>query len=464
MTTKKRSLRIKLINAAFQGESMQGKHPFMPLSLPVIAGSAPQHDYTFVDMLKNESPDFYDSPDIVGISLRNSAVKTAFDIADRYSAKGVTIVIGGPQATLKPETAIRHADSVVVGEGEELWPVLLKDYESGALKNYYVCSKKEFRPETGSVYQVYEPPDLSVLRPQLRGAYQSGYRFDTVYAVRGCPHNCDFCNVTEVFGAETRTRPVKDVVKEIDTLGKYFYLIDDNVFGRPDLYDYYTELYTRIGELKRKRFWMGQANLSAVADEKGRNVIVKAAESGMIYAAVGIESINEKSLRESGAYSKTGIKEGLSVQESIKRNIRFIQEQGIVVSGWFIVGYGDDDISTFYSTLDFCMNTQVIPVIFPLFALPGSSMYKKLESENRIDPKAQVNMYHPEISVKDMNKAISYIIRRGLSLRSGLKRLIYYFMKFRGNRIHHSIFLLCLTQGIRKAVRIAPHISHKNET
>ena len=124
-------------------------------------------------------------------------------------------------------------------------------------------------------------------------------------------------------------------------------------------------MYDAIASLKKKRFWTGQANLDAASTPEGREVIRRATASGLLYAAIGMESINPATLASSGALRKTGAKGGEDVVGRMKEAVRFIQDQGSFISGWFVVGYEDDTVETYYRTWDFCREMNVLPAIFP---------------------------------------------------------------------------------------------------
>ncbi len=121
-------MKITLILAAASKDPLKKTDPFMPLSLPLLAGSAPEHEYTFVDMLAEEMPDYDKAADLVGISSRITAESTAYKIADEYRKRNIPVVLGGAQISSVPHKAKLHADAVVVGEGEPLWPILLQDF------------------------------------------------------------------------------------------------------------------------------------------------------------------------------------------------------------------------------------------------------------------------------------------------------------------------------------------------
>jgi len=455
-------MKITLILAASPKDPLKKTDPFMPLSLPLLAASAPEHDYTFVDMLAGEDIDFDKPADLVGISSRITAKITAFRIADEFRKRGVKVVLGGPEMSSSPYEAILHADAVVIGEAEGLWPMLLDDLKNSSLKNFYISSPVEFDNKSYSKYQEREFLDLSKVPIAARYIYNRRYTFDTVFASRGCPIDCDFCSVSKLFGKNIRLRPVDDVVKEIASFKNYYYLLDDTVFGRANNYDYYLELYEKIAALKKVNFWTGQANLDAASTEKGRAVIKKAAQAGFLYAAIGMESINFEVLKKSGTINKMGAGSGDDYLQRMKENIRFIQDQGIFISGWFAIGYEEDTIDSYYKTLEFCLENNIIPVISPLEALPGTRLYDKLIKENKVDASKKINVVHPNIKDADVMIAMEYINRVGYSNKEILKRTMFYSKRFDkdnpntnqkiNNKIHKTIFTYITQKKLKQGV------------
>jgi radical SAM superfamily enzyme YgiQ (UPF0313 family) len=438
-------MRILLILAAPPGDPLRDHEPFMPLSLPLLAASAPDHDYRLVDLLRSGATIEEESPvDLVGISVRMTAEPRAYEIADRFRARGVPVVLGGPQVSAVPHRAIEHADAVAVGEGEPLWPVIVEDAARGRLRDFYVATPGPFDARGRSVYQVDDWFDLGRLPRPRRDLMTGSYRFDTVFAARGCPIDCDFCGVPGMFGHHTRRRPVEDVVAEIDGLERMFYLIDDTVFGRPGTYDYYQELYYRIGQLGRRLLWTGQGHLGAIDSVEGRDVIRAAVRSGLLYVAVGMESINAATLRRSGAASKAGLaRDGLHV-EHMREQIRFLQDLGLFVSGWFTIGYEDDTIETYYRTLDFCRETGILPVISPVNALPGTRLLERLRREGKLDwSYSLTNWPHPRMQKAEIIEALDWAVESSFALGARVRRAIQLGARLDlryGNTLHDRIY------------------------
>ncbi|HOO71701.1 MAG TPA: radical SAM protein [Spirochaetota bacterium] len=451
-------MKIKLILAASPDDPLRKNDPFMPLSLPILAGTAPEHDYTLIDLLWDDDVNFNEPVDLVGISARYSAENRAYQIASEFRSRGARVVLGGPQISSVPFRAKEFADAVAVGEGEDLWPVIVKDAQENRLRDFYVASPEPFDARGHSLFQVKHYPRFINNSMPLRSLYKRRYRFDTVFAARGCPMDCDFCSVPSIFGREFRPKPVKDVIAEIDTFRNYYYILDDSVFGRPSTYDYYLELYEAIAGLKKKRYWTGQGTLDAVSHEKGRRVITAAAKAGLLYAAIGMESVNPSTLEKSGAIKKMGLSSAGSALDTMKEHIRFIQDLGIIISGWFVLGYDDDTIDTYYRTLDFCMDMNIIPVIFPVTALPGTRLYDRLKKENKLDETKLVNYRNPNITDDDIYTALKHITARGFSFQQIMKNIIYYLPRFGQDRIHKTVFSLVLQTKLKDGIGVANDI------
>ncbi len=273
----------------------------------------------------------------------------------------------------------------------------------------------------------------------------------TVFAARGCPINCDFCSVPTIFGCQTRLRPIPHVIEEIKTFNGFYYLLDDTVFGRPANYAYYMELFDAIIALPKKRFWTGQANLDAASTPEGREVIKKAAQSGLLYASIGIESINPEVMKTAGTLKKNGVKTYEMAIQEMKKNIRFIQEQGIVISGWFTIGYDQDTLQTFYDTLKFCDENHLIPIINALEALPGTQLFDRLTEQNRIDTGKIINISHPVLKDEEILVALKEINKKAFTFWKNLQRTRFYAKYFDrdtkkfNDKIHFKIFKFIFT-------------------
>ncbi len=429
----------------------------MPLSLPLLAATAPDHDYTFVDLLWDNDVDTKVEYDLVGISVRLTGEPRAYDLAAAFRARGIPVVLGGPQVSAVPMRAIRHANAVAIGEGEPLWPVIVEDAVRGALKDFYVCSPQPFVGESGHVvHQIAGYADLTQVPTPLRHLFRRNYRFDTVFSTRGCPIDCDFCSVSSLFGKAFRHRHVADVVSEIDSFKNYYYLLDDTVFGKPSTYKYYMELYDAVARLPKRRFWTGQANLDAAADPRGRQVIDRAVDAGLLYAMVGMESVNPATLERSGAIRKMGARSADEVLDRMRENIRHLQDRGIILSGWFVIGYDDDTLETYEDTLKFCREMHLIPVISPVKALPGTRLHRRLQADGRLDDSRTLNYLHPAMADRDVVAIHAKVTRDGYTWPAIWDRTRFYASRWKGeparDAIHKTVFAWILQAKMRKGI------------
>jgi hypothetical protein len=147
------------------------------------------------------------------------------------------------------------------------------------------------------------------------------------------------------------------------------------------------------------------------------------------------------------------------VLSKMKESIAFMQDQGIVISGWFAIGYEDDDVDTYYQTYEFCKEMNILPVFTPVHALPGSRLYERLCKEGKLqDNQTNItNVSHPEMSNKDIIQAMEYVVKKGYGLDQIIKRTRFYAGKFSsdnynttGDKIHKSIFTYITQTRMKK--------------
>jgi len=454
-------MKINLILANGEHDPFQKQYPFMPLVLPILASCAPEHDYTFTDLLWDDisSIDFDGDYDLIGISFRVSATQTAYKIADRFRSNNKTVVMGGPQVSCVPLKAKEHADAIVIGEGETLWPLLLKDFQNNALKDFYIASPRpDLNLESFSTYYLPDFPDISTLPVPVRSGFKTNYTFDMVFATRGCPVNCHFCAVSKLFGQKMRFKNIPDVVAEISTLRKKFFLLDDNVFGRNDSYDYYLELYNELSKLPEKRFWTGQANLNAAASEKGQAVISAASRSGLTYAAIGFETLNLEDLKQLSIAPKMGMKDNTDHLLHIGNNVRYIQEQGISASAWFTIGLEHDTVDSVLHTIDFCIQHNVFPVLTPIQALEGTKFHTDLKEQGLIVDQIS-NVSNTKVSSLNNDDFIMLLeenLKRAYTLRNLIRNSLFYFRKTKALKlgfyqtVYRTIFIIITQIRMKK--------------
>ena len=331
-----------------------------PLALMILASiEVPGVEQTICDLRFEEFP-FERQWDLVGISVQTGMVAKAFELADRLRKHGIPVVLGGPHVTMFPDSCRPHADSLVHGEADDLWADVLRDLTAGTLK-------PEYRADT--------VPDLSLHRPVSRASLKQSRYFTTnlVQTGRGCPYQCDFCNVHVLNGRVLRQRRIEHIVDEVRRFSRddkrIFFFVDDSINGDPL---FAQELFSKLIPLNIS--WFGQAT-TALGQQP--QLLETFARSGCRALLVGIESIEPSSR---SAHRKTQNR-----TEELAGNIRAIRERGICLYGSFIYGLDGDTLDTPAAILNFIRETQLdVPGINTLRPIPGTKVFDRLREEGRL--------------------------------------------------------------------------------
>lgn len=332
------------------------------LGLPILAAlTPPEHEVKIIDE-NHGTIEKFEEADLVGITALTMNAKRAYTIADTYRSMNIPVVFGGIHASACVDEALEHFDSVAVGEGEDIWPELLKDFEKKDLKR---------------VYYAKDYPDMGKIPIPRRDLIDGpAYRFPngilySIQATRGCPNNCNFCSVTAMFGRKFRTRPISNVIREIEAIdATNIVFADDNIAGN---IKYAEELFTALIPYKKR--WFAQSSLKIT---QYPHLLKLAKESGCFGLYIGIETLNKKNLELINKISTNKI-------EQYEDAMALIHDQGIEITGSFIVGLDNDDESVFDSIYEFIMENKIDnPVICILTPLPRTALFHKLKEENRI--------------------------------------------------------------------------------
>ncbi|MBC7105623.1 MAG: B12-binding domain-containing radical SAM protein [Firmicutes bacterium] len=380
----------------------KGRAPFPPLGLLAVAGATPPEvEVRLVD--EAVEPLEYDARwDLVGITSNTAQAPRAYASADAFRGRGVPVVLGGIHPSALPEEALRHADAVVVGEAEGLWPRVLRDLEQGRLQRIY---RGDGHPRLEGV---------RVRRDLLRaGAYLAP---QTVQTTRGCPYNCSFCSVTRFFGATFRTRPVEEVVGEVAALpGDLVVFVDDNIVGRPT---YARRLFGALRGLGKK--WLSQASVNNLRDGE---LVKLAAASGCRGLFIGFETLSLPGLRS--------LRKGTNDVRTYAEVIARLHSCGIGVIGAFILGLDEDGPDVFDRVLEFSYRARVdLLQVSILTPFPGTALWQQLEGEGRIFDRdwSKYNGNHvvfwpKRLSPERLQEGFRYVLREAYSLRGIWRRL-----------------------------------------
>jgi radical SAM superfamily enzyme YgiQ (UPF0313 family) len=342
-----------------------------PLSLLTLAGMTPANVEVVLAQDDFDEVDYNGSFDLVGITAMIQNVDRAYDIADQFRARGVYVVIGGIHPTVLPEEVSRHADTVIVGEAEELWARFLKDFQSGEPQKLYQHPPHYHVDLTKSPVPRYE---LLNERNSIRDP-KYFYNWIPVQATRGCPHGCEFCLVSDIYGKKARKKTIPQIRAEILAIkrqlpNRLIGFVDDNLFVDRH---FSRELLQTLEQLQVR--WVAQSDIAVGADPDLLKQIYRA---GCLFLFIGFESLDAENL--SGMNRNHWKMRQLANYEA---NLHAIQESGIIVFGAFIVGLENDDAAVFQRTVDFIDRNYLTGQITIATPLPGSRMYERLKDEQR---------------------------------------------------------------------------------
>lgn len=348
-------MKLKLVRPNLA--NIRSSDAMMPLSLGILAAlTPPDIERSLVDE-RLEAINFDEPADLVAITADTFMAKNAYRIAGEYRRRGVRVIMGGWHPTFMAEESLQHADAVVIGEAEGLWEQVIADARAGQLQ------------------RIYQRPD----RPDLRGiapdrSLFSGKRYLPLSLVefgRGCRFACDFCSIHAFHGSIPRQRPVREVVAEIERLGRQHVLfVDDNLLADPAQA---ADLFRALVPLKIR--WSCQASIDVC---QKTDLLRLMAASGCQVVLIGFESLNEQNLRQMNKHRGLG-------GEDYAVAIRKLQDHGIMVMGTFVLGYDYDTLDSFQATVDFALRTKLFLANFnPLAPMPGTPLYQRLEAEGRL--------------------------------------------------------------------------------
>jgi len=328
-----------------------------PLSLAILASLTPA-DVQLELMDERLEPIRFDAPtDLVAMTVETFTARNAYQIAARFRRRGIPVVMGGYHPTLLPEEALQHADAVVVGDAEGIWPEVVEDARAGKLRR---------------VYQAGETPSLA--GPMPRRDIFRGKRYAPLNLVqfgRGCRFACDFCSIHAFYGTNLRWRPVEEVVAEIKTLGRrHLLFVDDNLLadqGRAEA------LFRSLIPLRVR--WSCQASIDVCREPR---LLKLMADSGCQAMVIGFESLDQRNLQQ--------MNKGWAVQDGdYAASLRKIREHGIMVYGTFVFGYDYDTAEAFDACVDFALRSRFFLANFnPLTPTPGTALYRRLAAEGRL--------------------------------------------------------------------------------
>ena len=348
------------------------KAAFPPLGLLTVAAMLPEEwQKKLVDMnittLTDEDIKWADYVFISAMIVQQKSVKEVIAQCGELHAK---IVAGGPLFTTGYEQFnLGDVDHLVLGEAEDTLPLLLEDLQKGCAQHIYESNE---HPEiTETPIPLWELVDM--------GKYAS---MNVQYS-RGCPFNCEFCDIVILNGHRPRTKDKSQLIAEFEALygqgwRSSVFIVDDNFIGNKRKLK--EETLPAMVEWSQKRKYpfrfFTEASINLADDEELMQLMTKA---GFDTVFVGIETPNEESLVECSKFQ--------NVNRDLVASVKKMQNYGLEVQGGFIVGFDSDPVSIFKSQINFIQKSGIVTAMVGLLnAPPGTRLYHRLKKENRLLP------------------------------------------------------------------------------
>ncbi len=337
------------------------------LGLLTLAGmTPPEYEVTYVEVEGvaglNDLPGKFD---LVGISSYSAQIDEAYELASRYKALGIPVILGGPHVTSMPDEAAEYCTAVVIGEGEAIWSDLLRDHTRGNLAARYDSRSKDF--------EMINSP-----MPRFELLNIAKYNRLTVQASRGCPHRCDFCAGSNLLTPRYKQKPVGKVLAEIDRIRSvwkhpFLEFADDNsVVNRA----YWKELTSEL--ISRRIRWFTETDISVAEDPELLSLMRNA---GCAQVLIGLESPAQDSLAGMELNADWKHRKFPHYKDAISE----IQSHGISVNGCFVIGLDGHTTDIFDQVYEFVRDTGLHEVqVTILTPFPGTPLYDRLANEGRL--------------------------------------------------------------------------------
>lgn len=366
-----------------------------PLGLATISALTPESfDVEIWDETINgrveEYPSLLENRTIIGVSGYINHAERILQLGELVRNSGAVTVLGGPGVSSDPDLFRSQFDVLFIGEAEYTWPEFLRERPTGG-----------HRPE----YRQVEKVDMTHSpMPDWKSINVRSYLMGAVQTTRGCPFDCEFCDVVTIFGRTARSKPIAQVLQEVEVLVRRgvrrILFSDDNFIGNRG---YARELLRGLIVLNRKLrnpiSYFTNVTLNVARHEELLELLVEANFPGVF---IGIESPNRDSLIEANKPQ--------NYRTDMLEDLKKIQSYGIVVQTGMIVGFDHDDTSIFDAHFDFLQAAGIAtPLINVLKAPTSTKLWKRLQQEDRLlqlDPLAGNNV-----------ESITNIIPRRMSIR-----------------------------------------------
>ncbi len=417
---------------------------FPPLGLLTVAGMLPpEWEVRLVDLnvgrLRARDLAWADMAFVSGMIVQRDAAKR---LVGRCKEAGLTVVGGGPLFTMEHEE-IAGVDHVVLNEAELTFPRFLADWQRGEAKPIYAEE------------DVYADMAVSPL-PRWELADRRQYHSMALQYSRGCPFDCDFCNITSLLGHKVRTKTTEQVVRELDAMsasgwrGNVFF-VDDNFIGNKRHLK--TDLLPRLAAWRADKpgiTFQTEASINLADDGELMDQMVAA---GFDTVFVGIETPESAALAEC---NKTQ-----NEHRDLVADVKRMQRAGLQVQGGFIVGFDSDGPSVFRRQIDFIQNSGIATAMVGLLQAPkGTRLYRRMEEEGRLCGSASGDNVEgttnivPRMDLDLLHRGYREILRTIYAPRPYYQRVRTLLREFRCPRVARHITLTDLAALWRSVYRL----------
>ncbi len=434
----KRKPKVYLVNPLFSSTiwSFEGLRPFTgtrflttPLGLATVAALTPKHwDVEIVDE-NVEDIDFNTDADLIGITAFNVQYQRALQLAIEFKKRGKPVVFGGPYCSLLPEAFEGKGDYRVSGEAEKIWPEFLQDFENGCARELYKADDKKVNLEISPI------PRYDLIR-------NDRYGVACLQTSRGCPFQCEFCDIIVFDGRVPRIKTVEQVLAEVDHCVKqgahYILFGDANFIGNMP---FARKLLTALAEYSEKNGYPVEFCCELTINVSHHPDLLELMQAANFYSVfIGIESPRMASLVETKKLQNT--------RKSIVDDIARIHSHHISVMAGMIVGFDSDDKLIFKEQYDFLKELGIpFTTCGTLLALPNTPLLKRLEAEGRMldmewaningHGAADCNFIPKQMTLEELRKGHNWLIRCLYRYDSYGHRLVTLLNRFQNKNKEH---------------------------
>lgn len=347
------------------------KADYFPLGLGTVAALTPDEFHVDIwdELVRGpvEESNLERKYDLVGITSHSANLGRAGAIGDFFRTQGILAAVGGPGVTSNPSRCRNHFDILFIGESELIWPQFIRDWQAGSYR---------------SEYRQIEKPDISLSPAPKWDSIESDvkmYAMGAVQTTRGCPVDCEFCDVIYLNGRRQRHKSIDQILQEVralERLGVRSISFNDDNFtvAHSRAKDVLRALISLNNTFPKPLRFMTQLGIDISRDDELLELL---ADANIYEVLIGIESPNKESLKEAGKYNNL---KGDLVAEVCK-----VLSYGIAVRGAMIVGFDHDDIDIFDQQYDFIQEACLPSISMHMLNAPvGTRLWRRLHAEGRV--------------------------------------------------------------------------------